>query len=173
MTEEKKAASGVILFDKYLVTKDGDVYSTKFVNRMVTKPRIHKLKVKFVHGYCKVCLSVNGQARMHTVHSLVLRAFVSERPEGMQALHRNGIKSDNRLCNLRWGTPQENSDDRIAHGNSQKGELCSSAKLNNESVLKIRQLWSEGVNAIVLSKMFKVHHSTIRKVVHRKQWSHI
>lgn len=50
------------------------------------------------------------------VHRLVLEAFVGPCPEGMEALHGNAIRNDNRLCNLRWDTKSENSQDRVRHG---------------------------------------------------------
>lgn len=50
------------------------------------------------------------------VHRLVLEAFVGPRPEGMFGCHNNGDPSDNRLENLRWDTPKNNSADMIRHG---------------------------------------------------------
>ena len=50
------------------------------------------------------------------VHAFVLRAFRGLRPAGMVARHLNGIKTDNRLGNLKWGTPGENRDDMFRHG---------------------------------------------------------
>lgn len=40
---------------------------------------------------------------------LVLTAFVGPRPEGSVVLHLNADAGDNRLENLRWGTPKENA----------------------------------------------------------------
>lgn len=54
--------------------------------------------------------------RNHRVHQLVLQAFVGPQPEGLLALHRNGDYTDNRLENLRYGTPSENTQDSKAHG---------------------------------------------------------
>lgn len=53
-----------------------------------------------------------ARGKMRTVHSVVLETFVGPRPPGMQVLHRNGDKTDNRLSNLRYGTPAENGHDR-------------------------------------------------------------
>lgn len=41
------------------------------------------------------------------VHRLVLAAFVGPCPPGHEALHRNSRLDDNRLANLKWGTPAE------------------------------------------------------------------
>ena len=52
------------------------------------------------------------------VHRLVLLAFVGEPPPGRPyACHRNDVGSDNRLENLYWGSPQQNSLDSVRNGN--------------------------------------------------------
>jgi hypothetical protein len=50
------------------------------------------------------------------VHQLVMLAFVGPYPDGMEICHRNGIKNDNRLSNLRYDTPRSNNLDRVKHG---------------------------------------------------------
>lgn len=49
------------------------------------------------------------------VHTVVLEAFIGPRPPGRQCRHLNGVSTDNRLENLKWGTARENTDDRISH----------------------------------------------------------
>lgn len=49
-----------------------------------------------------------------SVARLVLEAFVGP-SNGLWALHNNGIKTDDRLTNLRWGTAEENCKDRDTH----------------------------------------------------------
>jgi len=61
--------------------------------------------------YASVGLYRNGKPKKKTVHSLVMEAFVGPRPPGMHICHGNGNALDNRLSNLRYGTPQENVDD--------------------------------------------------------------
>lgn len=48
---------------------------------------------------------------------LVLEAFVGPRPEGMQACHWDDNPHNNKLENLRWGTPSENWMDMVRNGN--------------------------------------------------------
>lgn len=48
------------------------------------------------------------------VHVLVLQTFVGERPLGCEARHRDDDKTNNALCNLRWGTHAENYVNRRA-----------------------------------------------------------
>ena len=46
------------------------------------------------------------------LHHLVLEAFVGPRPEGMIGLHHDDDPNNNNVTNLRWGTYQDNADDR-------------------------------------------------------------
>lgn len=50
------------------------------------------------------------------VHLLILEAFQGPRPEGTVTRHLDGDKTNNRLSNLRRGTPAENSQDAMRHG---------------------------------------------------------
>lgn len=61
-------------------------------------------------GYYQV--GIGG--RTMRVHRLVLAAFVG--PSPMLGRHLDGNPKNNRLDNLRYGTPLENSADRIIHG---------------------------------------------------------
>lgn len=57
--------------------------------------------------------------KLFYVHHLVLAAFVGPKPEGMEALHRDGNPANNDLSNLRWGTRGENILDAVRHGTHQ------------------------------------------------------
>lgn len=64
-------------------------------------------------GHLSVAL---GRRNSQCVHKLVLLAFVGPAPLNHECLHANGIPSDNRLENLRWGTRTENILDAVKHG---------------------------------------------------------
>lgn len=67
-------------------------------------------------GYLIVNLYLDNAMRSHTVHRLVLTAFVGPASEGHEALHRDGDPLNNALGNLSWGTRSENTQDQIRHG---------------------------------------------------------
>lgn len=53
-------------------------------------------------GYCRATLCVNGKCYNVSFHRVVITSFLPN-PENMpQINHKNGIKTDNRLCNLEW-----------------------------------------------------------------------
>jgi hypothetical protein len=65
------------------------------------------------HGYLEVRLN---SRRGRTVHRLVLEAFICPRPPGLQCCHRNDIKTNNLLSNLRWDSPSANLHDMVRNG---------------------------------------------------------
>lgn len=109
-------------FPGYRVGDDGSVW-----RRWVTCRTGRKLSDKWrpmklgagSHGYLRVNLvpPEGGSYQTFRVHILVLLAFVGPRSEGEQTRHLNGIRTDNRLVNLTWGTITENVEDRRKHAN--------------------------------------------------------
>ena len=93
-------------------------------------------------------------------------------PEGLVVMH----SCDNPACvnpaHLSVGTHQDNQTDKANKGRSLKGERNPSARLNEESVGRIRELYASGeYTHLALSKMFgDVNKSTIRSVVKNKTW---
>jgi hypothetical protein len=89
------------------------------------------------HGY----LGVNLGRRVHLpVHQLVLKAFADPCPEGHEACHGPGGRTDNRLVNLSWGTRAKNlGPDRRRDGTDPNGDRHGCAKLTWEQVDEIRR----------------------------------
>lgn len=71
--------------------------------------RIKKQSIR--NGRAVVSLSSSGVTRTYHVHRLVLEAFVGSAEEGQECRHLDGNSLNNRLVNLQWGTPKENSED--------------------------------------------------------------
>lgn len=52
------------------------------------------------NGYLQVTLRKNKISKTARINRFVLLTFVGPCPFGMECRHLNGIKTDNRLCNL-------------------------------------------------------------------------
>ena len=82
---------------RYLKMKDGTIKTIK------RKPAI------VGWGYLQLDFWVKGKLSKQYVHRLVAKAFLQKPSANMQVNHINGIKTDNRACNLEWVTPSENT----------------------------------------------------------------
>ena len=67
-----------------------------------------------------VSIHWGGVQRTRLVHHLVLEAFVSPRPDGLEACHGDGDARNNAVSNLRWGTHKSNEADKLRHGTHPK-----------------------------------------------------
>lgn len=78
----------------------------------------HKPLVGYLtwHGYRKLALRKDGIRHRFYLHDLVLSAFDRERSPGEICRHLDDVKLNNRLENLRWGTPSENQRDAVRNG---------------------------------------------------------
>lgn len=76
----------------FVLGKSGRVLSPKISNR----------------GYEEVCLLVDGDRLMRSVHRLVAAHFVANPEKKPQVNHIDGNKTNNAACNLEWMTNQEN-----------------------------------------------------------------
>jgi|APSaa5957512622_1039677.scaffolds.fasta_scaffold106616_2 hypothetical protein len=89
-------------------------------------------------GYLLVTLKDRGRRSGEYIHKSVLTAFVGERPDGMEACHWNGDKSDNSLRNLRWDSPLGNAADKRRHGTTNAGEKHYAAQLTVEQAQALK-----------------------------------
>lgn len=121
-------------------------------------------------GYLQVRLWTSGRSRLYRVHTLVLLAFVGECPDGMEACHKDGDPTNNRLANLRWGTPKSNCGDRDRHGRTARRERNGRAKLTPEQVRDIRDIRSKGCPLATLAVRFGVSKRQIGRVVRVLAW---
>jgi hypothetical protein len=121
-------------------------------------------------GYPVVDLKHNGIRKTFTVHTLVLTAFFGPRPAGHECRHLNGVRNDSRLCNLAWGTPLENDEDRKRHGTFVQGELHGGAKLTDKQILLIRK--ADGTQKTI-AQQFGVSPSLISMIKSKRRWGHV
>ncbi len=68
-------------------------------------------------GYEQVSLvDPDHRVLYRSVHRLVMETFVGPRPPGNEVRHRDGVRDNNQLSNLSWGTHSSNELDKVGHG---------------------------------------------------------
>lgn len=68
-------------------------------------------------GYIRVDLASDlGETKRHYVHRIVASVYIPNPDDKPVVDHINGIRSDNRVSNLRWATYKENAKSRVNQG---------------------------------------------------------
>ena len=128
-------------------------------------------KIIATTGYEVVNFTSSNQGRkQELVHRLVLLSFVGLCSDGKQACHANGIRHDNKLENLRWGTVKENHFDQKIHGTKPIGQMSKNAKLTELQVIEIKQ---SVLSSNFLAKKYKVGKTTILRIKKGVTWTHL
>jgi hypothetical protein len=147
--------------------------------------------------------NVGLRPRAKRVHRLVLEAFVGPCPDDHEGSHLNGVRTDNRLVNLRWETHAENLHRTVEHGTInagdrsgsrrhperlargerhgsrthpervQRGEDKSSARVTEAQVREIRAAYAAGELYRELAARFPVSRASIGRIVTRESWRHV
>jgi hypothetical protein len=98
-----------------------DLGRVRSVDRVVKgrryKGRVLRLNTSNPDGYVRIVLVDGGRRRDELVHRIMLEAWVGPCPDGCEACHDDGIRSNNKLSNVRWDTHVNNEKDKYAAGN--------------------------------------------------------
>ncbi len=163
MSEEQRVLNE---FSRYSITKLG------VITNILTG---HVLRPTLVIGYPRLVLYGNGKQKNRYVHRLVAQTFIPNPNNFPQVNHKNGIRTDNRVENLYWGTQQDNINDSKAHGTLIKGERAGNSKLKEFQVREIRLLKEKNpsLSCTEIGKMFGVTQSPILRILNNKTWTHV
>ena len=156
---------GVVIHNKYVVFKSGDVFNLHGVKMVGMIDRC---------GYRELIL--NG--KNHRVHRLVAEAFIPN-PNNLPCVnHIDGNKQNNSVKNLEWCTHSENMIHAYQTGLEQPrcGEQHHAHKLTEDDVRYIRSVYNKRdkeFGAVALAKKFNVDRTTIHDIVRGKTWGEV
>jgi hypothetical protein len=147
--------------NRYAIDESGKVINTYSGKEL--HPQVGK------HGYAELKYGGRADLRKQYVHRLVAFAFVPN-PYGYNIVnHKNGDKLNNHAWNLEWVDHNENMRHMARMGLIKNQR---SKRLTPDEVFDIRTLGLYGFRAKELSQSFKVHTSTIRKILKCEDWRH-
>lgn len=125
---------------------------------------------KTAKGYQIVSMCHENQKVTKTIHRLVCMAFHGmPNPTSLQVRHLDGNPENNCPANLRWGTQEENWQDRKAHGRGTEGEKHPMAKLSDKEREHVRWAIKKGLcSQRHAAKILGMSQGGIYAVVHSK-----
>jgi hypothetical protein len=126
-------------------------------------------------GYQLIGFVKNGVQKLQRSHRIVCAAFLENTENKPLINHKNGIKNDNRVCNLEWCNQSENTIHALNTGLKVPiiGSNASWSKLTEKDVLNIRNEVANGAVQRRLSEKYNVTFQTISSIVRRKNWLHV
>lgn len=133
------------------------------------------LKNDCATGYNRVYLHIGGKVRRELVHRLVAKTFLPVVVAGQYVNHIDGNKTNNRVENLEWATPRENTHHAWRTGlcSALKGEQSGHSKLRDDDVHLIRCAAEHGIPIGMIARRYGVTYQTIYMVATFKTWRHI
>ncbi|MFO7898718.1 MAG: NUMOD4 domain-containing protein [Planctomycetota bacterium] len=128
-------------------------------------------------GYVKYSLFKAGRYWHTKGHRLVALAFLGPPPfAGAHVAHQDGVRTNNRVSNLRWATPAENEADKRRHGTAvgaQPGERHHQARLTAHIVAKMRRRVAAGETMAAVARRFGVAKVTAYDAIVGKTWQSV
>jgi hypothetical protein len=126
------------------------------------EPRI--LKPSISRGYENIKI----KGKLVKVHRLVLSSFTPNEKNKPTVDHIDRVRTNNKLCNLRWASHSEQS-----INNYFKGESNGNSKLKDSDIEKIFELRGKNMTQEYISSIIGCHPGTISRILLRKDWKHI
>lgn len=100
------------------------------------------------------------------IHHLVLLAFIGPKPDGMECLHGDHDRRNNRSTNVRWGTHLENVRETVSRGTHKNYRRPPAAR--DDDIVEIRSRWRSGEPCEAIAASMGYGYGTVWNVVNHR-----
>lgn len=163
--------------DRYEVSSTGEVRSyarpgNQSSNKRLESPHVLKPTTS-CWGY-KVVWVGKPHKTYIPVHRMMLESFVGIPEIKMHCLHKNDVRTDNSIGNLRWGTHKDNMADRSENGKTARGERSANTTLTEMDVIEIRHLKeTAGATKRAIALLYDISPASVKDICSRRSWGHV
>lgn len=164
----------------YKVSNTGKVFSfAKIKLGIELKPVIIKNKRTMSLGkdlYPYVSISDNNKKiRNYNIHRLVAETFIPNPENKPMVNHIDGDKTNNRVNNLEWVTPKENTQHAVKEGlmNPPVGERCASSKYKESQVIEAIKLLADGMPNYEVAELTGISDSAVSDIRNKRRWGYL
>lgn len=152
------------------IPKTEGLYSASTLGRIRSERSGKLLSLSNRRGYLRASLHVGKKVLEKNVHRYVLEAFAGPCPKNHEAAHLNGIKTDNRIENLRWTTHKENCFHRVIHGTQARGSNAGTAKFLEKDAENIISLRRVGYRVSYIANKYEISRQTVTRITSGRSW---
>ncbi len=152
-------------------------YARPYMGWQLLKPHCSSNKVRYFH----VDLCIAGSKKSRNVHALVAQSFIGAKPRGYQVNHKDTNTFNNRVDNLEYVTPSQNTLHASRMGLMKAcrplvyahGENHGMSKLTDEIVIEMRQLHAAGMSFREIARRSQVCARTAARAIKGLGWAHV
>ena len=157
---------------RYEASTEGYVRHTAQHHKRVAASRKGSLRPD---GYLILGIRYNDRNTSFLVHRIIAEAFLGPCPPSKEVNHKNGVRTDNRLCNLEYVTRQENvTHCRQVLGHDNKGVKHGLARFTDQDVLEIRRLRNQLQWPLLrVAERFNCSFQQVSAIALYKCWAHL
>lgn len=167
----------VVGFPRYFIREDGRLFSAhgrRDYGRERHGDMQEVLGAVNGRGYRMAWLCQDGGRSLKTFHALVAQAFLpTPEPDQKEIRHLDGVKLNNAVSNLAWGTSAENKADSIRHGVTPVGSRSPLAKLTDEAVTDIKRRLAMGESTTAIAERYGVTQANVSCIATGQTWKHV
>lgn len=154
------------------VTEDGRIFKNgRWSSISTRKDGYHVVQV----GLTVAASSGNVVAVVRRVSRLILETYVGLCPDGSDCRHLNGVRDDDRLENLCWGTREEQILDQKRHGTFSPPPVCAGSKnthyrgvMNSEAMELAIIAYTNGETSRNAADKYGISKTHLLRIFHRR-----